>query len=98
MRLNRDIRTVTDMKTRSAQLLAQINEERRPVVITQDGRPRAVMLDVESYEGLRRAVAMLQMISQSERDFAAGRWVSQDKVFVKLQARYGGKARGRRTV
>ena len=44
MPLREDIRPVTYMKARAADLLEQINRDGRPVVITQNGEPRAVML------------------------------------------------------
>lgn len=88
MSIARDILTVTEMKTRAPQLLARLNEERRPVVITQDGKPRAVMMDVESYEELRRAIAMLKLIAQSQEDFRKGRWSTHEDVAARLRKRF----------
>jgi prevent-host-death family protein len=87
MGLARDIRTVTEMKTRAAQMLDEVNHEKRPLVITQDGKPRAVMMDVESYEELRNAIGLLKLLSQGEEDFRAGRWVEQGKLFEGAERR-----------
>lgn len=87
MGLARDIRTVTEMKTRAAQLLDEVNLEKRPVVITQDGKPRAVMMDVESFEELRNAIGLLKLVSQGEADMRAGRWIEQDRLFDRLSHR-----------
>ena len=87
MGLARDIRTVTEMKARAAQLLHELNTEKRPLVITQDGKPRAVMMDVESYEELRNAIGLLKLVSQGEEDLRAGRWIEQDKLFDRLHTR-----------
>ncbi|HVR85216.1 MAG TPA: type II toxin-antitoxin system Phd/YefM family antitoxin [Planctomycetota bacterium] len=87
MGLARDIRTVTEMKARAAQLLEEVNLEKRPLVITQDGKPRAVMMDVESYEELRNAIGLLKLLSQGEEDIRAGRWVEQESLFKRLQTR-----------
>jgi prevent-host-death family protein len=92
MGLAKDIRTVTEMKTRAAQLLDQVNEEKRPVVITQDGRPRAVMMDVESYEELRNAVGLLKLVAQGEEDLRKGRWTEQDAMFARLERKLKGLA------
>lgn len=96
MGLARDIRTVTEMKTRAAKLLDQINEERRPVIITQDGRPRAVMMDVESYEELRNAVGLLKLVAQGEEDFRKGRWTAQGAMFDRLERKLKGLPRDAR--
>ena len=63
MNIKKDIRPVTFLKSRAADLLAQINETQQPVFITQNGEPRAVMQDPESYERMRRAIGMLKLLA-----------------------------------
>ncbi len=87
MGLAKDIHTVTELKTRSAHLLAELNQQKRPMIITQEGKPRAVMMDVDSYEELRNAVGLLKLVAQGEEDFRAGRWVEQDALFDRLENR-----------
>ncbi len=43
MNIQTDIRPVTYLKSRAANLLKQINETRRPVIITQNGEPKVVL-------------------------------------------------------
>ena len=93
MRIAKDIRTVTDMKTRAAELLNQVNEDKRPVIITQEGRPRAVMMDVESYEDLRNAVGILKLLAQGEEDIRKGRWTEQSVMFDRLERTLEGLTR-----
>ena len=45
MNISTDIKSVTYLKSKAADLLKQINETGRPVVITQNGEPRAVLQD-----------------------------------------------------
>ena len=52
MQLSEDIRPITYLKARASDLLKQINETHRPVVITQNGEPKAVPLDPESNENM----------------------------------------------
>lgn len=87
MRLARNIKTVSEMKADAARLLAQINSDRRPVLITQDGKPRAVLMDVESYEELRDALGLLKLAAQGEEDFRRGRWTPHDELFDRLESR-----------
>ncbi|HZF07802.1 MAG TPA: type II toxin-antitoxin system Phd/YefM family antitoxin [Thermoanaerobaculia bacterium] len=87
MRLKEDIKPVTYMKTRPAELLQKVNESRRPVVITQNGEARAVVLDVDSYEELLDATLLLKLAAQGEADFAAGRTLPQEEVFSRLESR-----------
>ncbi len=87
MRLSEDIKPVTYMKSRAAELLKTVGETRRPVVITQNGEPKGVLLDVDSYQELRDAVLLLKLAAQGEADVQAGRTVPQSEVFRDLRAR-----------
>jgi prevent-host-death family protein len=58
----------------------KVNKKWSPVVITQDGVPRAVLMDVESYERPPDTLTLLKLISQSEEDFRRGRWLSQTQM------------------
>ena len=84
MKMKEDIRPVTYLKSKAADLLAQINATHRPVVITQNGEARAVLQDPESYEQMRRAIGLLKLIAQGESDVQAGRAVAADEVFASL--------------
>jgi PHD/YefM family antitoxin component YafN of YafNO toxin-antitoxin module len=62
-----------------------MRRKRSPVVITQNGSPRAVLMDVQSYEKTQDALIMLKLISQSEEEFQKGHWLSQAQ--MELQVR-----------
>ena len=75
------------MKTHSAELLADVNKRRSPVVITQNGEPRAVVVDIETYERTQDALMMLKLIAQSEDDLRKGKWLSQSQMEAELRKR-----------
>ena len=85
MNISRDIKPVTYLKARASDLLKQINETHRPVVITQNGEPRAVLQDPESYENMRNAIGLLKLISLGEKDLKRGKSKSQDEVFANIE-------------
>jgi prevent-host-death family protein len=81
MNISEDIKPITYLKSRAADLLKQINETHRPVIITQNGEPKAVLQDPKSYENMRNAIGILKLISLGEEDIRAGRVKSQEEVF-----------------
>ena len=85
MNMSSDIKPITYLKANAAELLEQINETHRPVIITQNGEPRAVLQDPQSYENMRNALGMLKLISQGEEDIKKGKTRSQENVFDKLE-------------
>lgn len=70
-----NIRPITELKRDAAGLIDKATEERSPIVITQNGRATAVLVDIESYEQDRRAFALLQLAMQGEAEVAAGRGI-----------------------
>ena len=87
MKIKEDIHSVTYLKSRAADLLNQINQTRRPIIITQKGEARAVVLDPRSYERMRTAVGVMKLLAQSEKDIAEGKLVEQEDVFQKIVTR-----------
>lgn len=85
MNITRDIKPITYLKSRAADLLNQINETHRPVIITQNGEPRAVLQDPESYENMRNAIGILKLLSEGEADIREGRITSQQDVFDEIE-------------
>lgn len=86
MHILSDIKPVTYLKARAADLLNQINETHRPVIITQNGEPRAVLQDPRSYENMRNAIGILKLVSQGEADIRDGKVRIQDDVFKDIEA------------
>jgi len=87
MKMREDIRPVTYLKSRAADLLAQLNETHRPVIITQNGEPRAVIQDPESFERMRAAIGLMKLLAQGEEDLRSGKTYDQDDVFRRLDKR-----------
>jgi prevent-host-death family protein len=81
MNISQDIKPVTYLKSRASDLLKQINETHRPVIITQNGEPRAILQDPKSYEDMRNAIGILKLVSQGEQEIREGKSKSQQEVF-----------------
>lgn len=87
MKMSEDIRPVTYLKSRTADLLAQVNETKRPVIITQNGEARGVLQDTESYESMKAAIAILKLLVHGEEDIRKGNVTTHDTVFDRLEKR-----------
>jgi prevent-host-death family protein len=93
MNFTNDIKSVTYLKSNAADLLNQINETQRTVIITQNGDARAVLQDPISYENMRNAIGILKLISQGEADTRGGKVKSQDDVFNDIEVKLKEKLR-----
>ncbi len=85
MNISKDIKPITYLKANAPELLRQINETHRPVLITQNGELRAVLQDPQSYENMRNAIGILKLLSQGEEDIKHGKIKSQEHVFTAIE-------------
>lgn len=67
---------VTTLKRQATELLADIERDKEPILITQHGLPSAYLIDVESYELLQKRMSILEGIARGEMAIAEGRVLS----------------------
>jgi prevent-host-death family protein len=88
MKLSEDIKPITYVKTHSAELIKEVNTNKRPIVITQKGAARAVLLDIDSYEKQKNTLFMLKLVAQGEHDIKKGNLIEQEEFFKKMDTRF----------
>ena len=67
MRLEDRIRSISYLKAHAAELIRDLNERQEPMVITQNGEARAVLLDVATFDQLQETSTLLKMLSLGDR-------------------------------
>jgi len=85
MKLSEDIKPISYLKTKTADVIKNVNENKRAVIITQNGEAKAVVQDIQSYENLLNSIAMLKLIVQSENDIENNNTIGQDEMFNSLE-------------
>lgn len=83
-----DVQPVSDLETRARKLLKQVQETRRPVMLTEKGQGTAVLVDLETYQDLLEEIELLHDVHRGLADAEAGRVTSHEEVFANLLARY----------
>jgi prevent-host-death family protein len=71
--LTEDVKTVSDVKKNLRAVLAQIRETGRMVVVTVNGKPDAVLIDVETFERKLKALNLSGLLAKGEDDIRSGR-------------------------
>jgi prevent-host-death family protein len=62
MRYSTQIKPISYVKAHAAELLDRITREREPIIITQNGEARAVLMDIHSYEEGQERMAMMKVM------------------------------------
>ncbi len=72
LRIDQDIRSMSEFRTRITSFLKQVHDTIRPLIITQHGKGAAVLLDVGEYEAMQEKLELLQDIQISTSQIGNG--------------------------
>ncbi|MBP9490834.1 MAG: type II toxin-antitoxin system Phd/YefM family antitoxin [Aliarcobacter sp.] len=90
MHLSQDIKPISYLKAKTADVINSVNENQRTIIITQNGEAKAVVQDIKSYENLQNSLNLLKLIVQSENDIENNEVIEQDKMFENLEQKLFG--------
>ncbi|MGL1887239.1 MAG: type II toxin-antitoxin system Phd/YefM family antitoxin [Reichenbachiella sp.] len=74
-----DICPISEFRANSNSLLKNLKECHRPLVLTQNGRSSAVLIDVNDYQEMKDQLELLQEIASSQKQIADGKGVIHSK-------------------
>lgn len=87
IKMSRDIRPVSDLKTHGGEILRQVVDSRQPVVFSRHGRAAAVLVAVDDFEEMSKAldrVALIDALAEAEREMAEGKGIPHATIREKL--------------
>jgi len=84
MRYSTQIKPISYVKAHAAELLDRITEEREPIIITQNGEARAVLVDVASYEEMHETQVLLKILAFADKEIEAGETVPIEEVMAEF--------------
>ena len=84
LNLSQDIKPISYVKAHTAEMIKQVADRKKPVVITQNGEAKAVLLDVDSYQNLVDSVNLMKLISIGENDFQNGNVLTNEEVSIEV--------------
>ncbi len=85
MKLSESVKPVSYLKSHTAEVLRDVAQNRRVMVITQHGEAKAVLQDIASYEQTRESLAMLKMLALSSNSLQAGRSKTVKQAFSDIR-------------
>ena len=87
--LANDIRSLSDFKRNTVDLLDRIRTTGHPMVLTVNGKAELVVQDAAAYQALHDRVEALEGIQRGVADVKAGRAKPAQQVFDKLRRKHG---------
>jgi prevent-host-death family protein len=87
MRYSSQVKPISYLKANAAEVLSHLAKQREPMVITQNGKAKAVLQDVASFEETQETLAMLKILALGNQDVAAGKVKPAADVVARLRAK-----------
>lgn len=72
MKLSDDIRSVTELKRNTREILDQVRQSGRPVMLTVLGKAEAVLIDAKTFEMHLSASNLARLLVPAEEDVRLG--------------------------
>jgi prevent-host-death family protein len=87
--LANDIRSLSDFKRNTLELLDRLRKTGHPLVLTINGKAELVVQDAEAYQALLDRVEAIEGIQRGLADVKAGRTKPARQVFDRLRRKHG---------
>ena len=87
MKLSGQIGPITYLKVHAAEIVRTLRDRGEPLIITQNGKAKVVIQDIDSYEETQETVALLKILALGSRQVEAGRVQPAADVVARLRQR-----------
>ena len=91
MRYSTQIKPISYLKANAAEVLDKLQQNRQPLIITQNGEAKAVMQDLATYEATQETMALLKILALGKQQIEAGKVSSHADVAKRIKARLKSK-------
>ncbi|MGH8478397.1 MAG: type II toxin-antitoxin system Phd/YefM family antitoxin [Gammaproteobacteria bacterium] len=85
MKFSIQIKPISYLKANAAKVVRKLNEQREPLVITQNGEAKVVMQDVKSYEETQETLALLKILALGNRQIDEGKVELASDIVARLR-------------
>ena len=84
MKYSTQVKPISYLKSHAAEIVRDLTECREPMLITQNGEAKLVVMDVRSYEEQENTLALLKLLALGNREIEQGKFRPAAEVFAEL--------------
>jgi prevent-host-death family protein len=84
MKFSTQVKPISYLKSHAAEIIKDISEKREPMLITQNGEAKLVVMDVKSFEEQEEMLALLKVLALGNREIEQGKFRDADDIFAEL--------------
>ncbi len=86
MKLSESVKTISYLKAHASELIRDVAENKKTLIITHNGEAKAIVQDLASYEQMKDSLALLKILAQSTKNKLDGHYKPVKKAFRDLRA------------
>lgn len=86
MKYSSQIKPISYLKSHTAEIVRDITENRKPLLITQNGEAKFVVIDIKSFEESEETLALLKILALGNREIEQEKFRNIDEVFAELDS------------
>lgn len=90
LRVDQDIRPLSEFRAGVATFFKQVQETKRPLVITQHGKGVGVLLGVQEYEEMQKTIELFQDVQKSLIQIKEGKGIEHNQAKKMVLSKLGG--------
>jgi prevent-host-death family protein len=87
VRYSSQVKSISHLKAKAAEILRDLSERREPLLITQHGEAKAVLQDVVSFEETQETLALLKLLALGQREVDEGEVRPLGEVVERIRSR-----------
>ena len=87
MRYSTQIKPISYLKANAADVLDELEQHRKPLIITQNGEAKAVIQDVATFEETQETLALLKILALGGQQVERGEITSVGEALKRLRAK-----------
>ncbi|MEQ1601775.1 MAG: type II toxin-antitoxin system Phd/YefM family antitoxin [Methylophilaceae bacterium] len=84
MKFSTQVKPISYLKSHAAEIVKDITKNREPMLITQNGEAKLVVMDVKSYEEQEETLALLKILALGNREIEQGKFRDVEDAFADL--------------
>ncbi len=87
--ISQDVFPIGEFKKQASRLFRKVNEDKRAIVVTQNGAPVGVVIPPEEFDRINELERFVSAVEKGLSDSETGRVLSEKEAKAKLEKRFG---------
>jgi prevent-host-death family protein len=98
MKYSEDIKPISYLKTHASEVIRDVVENQKTIIITHNGEAKVIVQDVKVYEKTQEGIALLKILALSGKEIKKGKYKPLDKSFENVRKHIDDFKRGQSEV